>query len=92
MQSHVVHVRAGWQRGAAVEDIGFGGARVLIDDVIVGDAVILSFDDPSPPGPLVLRGRVAWVAPPGRPRAAGVAFELEDSEASLALFELITAL
>jgi hypothetical protein len=58
-------VQAGWQRQASVEDIGLGGARVVVDErVAPGEWLTLSFTAPTLWDPLVLRARVAWVAAP----------------------------
>ncbi len=93
VQSLVTHLQSGWQHQAAVEDIGLGGARVLIEDAIaVGDMVSLSFAAPSLWDPLVLRARVAWVAPGGKLRAVGVAFDHKATDAVFALYELIVTL
>src|ERR1019366_5284690 len=57
------HLQAGWQQAAAIENIGLGGARVVVDNAIApGDTVSLSFTAPTLWDPLVLRARVAWVA------------------------------
>jgi Tfp pilus assembly protein PilZ len=96
MQSLVTHIQAGWQHRAAVEDIGLGGARVVIDQALaLGDAVTLSFTAPTLWDPLVLRAHVAWIATPAPasgPRAAGVAFEHKATDAIFALYELIVTL
>ena len=62
MRSLVTHVQAGWQKHAAVENLGLGGACVAIDERLTpGDAVTLSFTAPSLWDPLVLRARVGQV-------------------------------
>jgi hypothetical protein len=91
----VTHVSAGWQRTATVENMGLGGARLLLDErVSPGDSVTLSFTAPTLWDPLVLRARVAWVAGTGRgpALAVGVAFEHKGADAVFALYELITTL
>ena len=72
MQSVLTHLQAGWQQAAAIENIGLGGARVVVDNAIApGDTVSLSFTAPTLWDPLVLRARVAWVAPsPTSPSSA----------------------
>jgi hypothetical protein len=86
----VTHVEAGWQRHAPVENIGLGGARLLVDERLsTGDGVTLSFTAPTLWDPLVLRARVAWVAPGDPPYRAGVAFDHKSADAVLALQELI---
>jgi hypothetical protein len=93
LRALVTHVSAGWQRHAPVENIGLGGARVLVDEhLAVGDAVTLSFTAPSLWDPLVLRARIAWVAPGDPPTRAGMAFEHKSVEAVFALYELIVTL
>jgi hypothetical protein len=100
MQSVLTHVQAGWQQTAAIENIGLGGARVVVDNMLAaGDGVSLSFTAPTLWDPLVLRGHVTWVAPPTHmasgapaPRAAGVAFEHTSTDAVFALYELIVTL
>ena len=96
IHSLVTHAQAGWQHQAPVENIGLGGARVVVEDAIaVGDTITLSFAAPSLWDPLVLRARVAWVAPTVAARAAravGVAFDHKATDAVFALYELIVTL
>ncbi|HEX3771102.1 MAG TPA: PilZ domain-containing protein [Polyangiaceae bacterium] len=95
LQSVFTHVQAGWQQTATIENIGLGGARVVLDNPLAtGDPVSLSFTAPTLWDPLVLRARVAWVgaaAGPG-PRAAGIAFEHKSTDAVFALYELIVTM
>jgi hypothetical protein len=100
----VIHLQAGWQHQATVENIGLGGARIAVNvdwPLAQGDAVSLSFTAPTLWDPLVLGGRVAWVtgpataATPGLPlggRAAGVAFDHRATDGVFALYELIVTL
>jgi hypothetical protein len=89
----LTHVHSGWQRHAPVENVGLGGARVLVDErVAVGDSVTLSFTAPTLWDPLVLRARIAWVAPGDPPYRAGLAFEHKSPEAVIALHELIATM
>jgi Tfp pilus assembly protein PilZ len=92
----LTHVQAGWQQTVAIENIGLGGARVVVENALaLGDGVSLSFTAPTLWDPLVLRGRVAWVAPLANAsgsRAAGVAFEHKSTDAVFALYELIVTL
>jgi hypothetical protein len=89
----VTHVHAGWQRHAPVENIGLGGARLLVDErLAAGDVVTLSFTAPTLWDPLVLRARIAWVAPGDPPYRAGVAFEHKSAEAVLGLQDLIATM
>ena len=93
LRALVTHVSAGWQRQAAVENMGLGGARVLLDErVAPGDSLTLSFTAPTLWDPLLLRARVAWVDAGGPPRRVGLAFEHKGPEAVFALYELIVAL
>jgi hypothetical protein len=93
LRALVTHVQAGWQRHAPVENVGLGGARVLVDEKLAaGDAVTLSFTAPTLCDPLVLRARVAWVAPGGTPMRVGLAFEHKSADAVFALYELIVTL
>jgi Tfp pilus assembly protein PilZ len=89
-------VQAGWQRYATVENIGLGGACVVFDErVAAGDAVTVSVTAPTLWDPLVLRARVAWVAPAATsqpPYRAGLAFEHKTAPAAFALYELIATL
>jgi hypothetical protein len=87
----VTHVTAGWQRAVSVENVGLGGARLLLEEhVKPGDSVTLSFTAPTLWDPLLLRARVAWAD--SAARRVGVAFEHRGSEAVFALYELIVTL
>jgi hypothetical protein len=95
LRALMTHVRAGWQRYAPVENMGLGGARVLIAEKLSpGDAITLSFTAPTLWDPLVLRARVAWISPaaPGTERRVGLAFEHKNPDAVFALYELIATL
>ncbi|MGO9833485.1 MAG: PilZ domain-containing protein [Polyangiaceae bacterium] len=93
LQALVTHVRAGWQQQAPVEDVGLGGARIVVGEAVApGDAVTLSFTAPSLWDPLVIRARVAWVAGGALPYRAGVAFDHRSPDAAFALYELIVTL
>jgi hypothetical protein len=93
LRALVTHVQAGWQRYAPVENLGLGGARVLVDERLApGEAVTLSFTAPTLWDPLVLRARVAWLAPGPPPYHAGLAFEHKNADAVFALYELIVTL
>jgi hypothetical protein len=90
MHAIVTHMSAGWQRQAQVQDVGLGGACVVVDEPLAaGDAVTLSFTAPTLWDPLLLRGRVAWVG--ATSRRAGVAFEHRAADAAFALYELIAS-
>ena len=89
----MTHVRAGWQQQTPVEDVGLGGVRIVVDEAVApGDAVTLSFTAPALWDPLVLRARVAWVAPGELPASVGLAFEHKSADAVFALYELIVTL
>ncbi len=97
----VTHVEKGWQRHAPVEDLGLGGARIVVEDPVrPGDAVTVSFTAPSLWDPLVLRARVVWASPAsgtsgssaGGARRVGLAFDHRAGGAAFALFELISTL
>ena len=93
LRALVTHVQAGWQRYAPVENVGLGGARVVVEERLApGDAVTLSFTAPALWDPLVLRARVAWVAPGELPASVGLAFEHKSADAVFALYELIVTL
>jgi Tfp pilus assembly protein PilZ len=91
--SVVTHTQAGWQEQGVVENIGLGGARIKVENPLaVGDLVTLSLTAPTLWDPLVLHGRVTWVAPTSGTPAAGVAFEHKATDAVFALYELIVTL
>ena len=105
LRALVTHVGEGWQRQGEVVNLGLGGACVVVDEMLAeGDVISLSFTAPTLWDPLVLRGRVAWVAPRpmGRspsvpapalePTRAGVAFEHKTPAGVLALFELVNTI
>lgn len=93
LRALLTHVLAGWQRYVAVENVGLGGARIVSEERLApGDQVTLSFTAPTLWDPLVLRARVAWVAPGPPPVKAGLAFEHRNAEAVFALYELIVTL
>jgi hypothetical protein len=93
LRALVTHVRAGWQRYAAVENLGLGGCRLLVEErLALSDAVTLSFTAPTLWDPLVLRGRVAWVGCDDLSSRVGLAFEHRSPQAVFALYELIVTL
>jgi hypothetical protein len=105
LRALVTHVEKGWQRHVPVEDIGLGGARILVEEPLrPGDSVTVSFTAPSLWDPLVLRARVVWAAQvssgqtPGATgaaaasRRAGIAFDHRGAPGAFALFELISTL
>jgi hypothetical protein len=93
LRALVSHAQAGWKRHAPIENMGLGGARLLVDERIdPGDGVTLSFTAPTLWDPLVLRARVIWTGGGDPPYAAGVAFEHSRADEVLALYELISTL
>jgi hypothetical protein len=92
----VVHLEAGWQRQGTLEDLAFGGARLVVDEPLAGgDAISVSFSAPTLWDPLSLRARVVWVAPDragGNASRAGVAFEHSGGDAVFALYEVLSTL
>jgi hypothetical protein len=92
LRALVTHEQASWQRYATVEDIGLGGARLVLDGLSAGDAVTISIATPTLWDPLLLRARVAWAATGDTEKRAGIAFEHDDERAVLALYELIVSL
>jgi hypothetical protein len=93
LRALVTHVGAGWQRHAPVENMGLGGARLLLDGRLgEGDLVTVAFVAPTLWDPLVLRAHVVWVAPGDPPCRVGVAFEHKGAEGVFALYELIVTL
>jgi hypothetical protein len=93
LQALVTHVRVGWQRQTAIDDVSLGGARVTIAEAVApGDVLTLSFTAPSLWDPLVIRSRVVWASGGRLPYNAGVAFDLKSPETAFALYELIATL
>ncbi len=78
-----------------MENIGVGGARVLLGDnpLAAGDAVTLSFPSSALTPPVLLHARIAWVATGGAggaARPAGVAFEPGGTEAIFSLYQMLS--
>jgi hypothetical protein len=93
LRALATHVQAGWQRYAAVENVGLGGARLHVEErPALGDALTLSFTAPTLWDPLVLRARVAWVGRGDLSSRVGLAFEHRSPQAVFALYELIVTL
>ena len=95
LQVSVTHVGAGWVRAARVQNLGFGGACIELDeDLGAGDRLLLSFVAPALWDPLMIRSRVAW----SRPRSGreltrcGASFEHGNPADVFALFELVGSL
>jgi hypothetical protein len=66
LHARVTHADSGWEHHGILENIGFGGACLLIaEPLLPGDALTLALTAPTLWDPLVLRGRTAWVAPAG---------------------------
>jgi hypothetical protein len=91
LRALVTSDKQGWKRHAPVENMGLGGARMLLDEELApGDAVTLAFTAPALWDPLVLHARVAWVGSGKAPYSAGVAFEPTSADGVFALYELIS--
>jgi hypothetical protein len=91
LRALVTHLSGGWKRPLPVENLGLGGARILVDTKVApGDSVILSLAAPTLWDSLLLQARVAWVGHGEPPYAAGVAFEHSSAHAVFALYELIS--
>jgi hypothetical protein len=94
LYAFVTHLAAGWERQAVIENIGLGGARLLIDEPLApSDWITLSLTAPTLWDPLCLRGRVAWTSgeEPGGSRI-GVAFHHRTASGALALGEFLATL
>jgi Tfp pilus assembly protein PilZ len=73
-----------------VTDISLGGACLHLGVALrVGDAVTLGLVFPTRWDPLMLSGRVAWVAEEGEATHAGIAFEAADARTTLDLYRLV---
>jgi hypothetical protein len=95
MKANVVSSRAGWERDARVQNLGFGGACIEIGEALTpGDRVTVSFVTPNLWDPLLISAVVCWVKPgPGmEPGRAGLKFEFSHSATVFALFELLGTL
>lgn len=93
LKASVLHRQGGWKRQVPVENIGLGGARIVVDlPMAVGDEVTLSLTAPTLWDSLVLGGRVAWSSARAGKYDAGIAFQHASADAVYALYELISAL
>jgi hypothetical protein len=96
LRAAVEHMDPPWQCETLVENIGLGGACIVVGHYVASaDIVTLSFTAPELWDPLplrVVRGRVAWVRTDEAIRRAGIAFEHKSARAVLALYEFIVAL
>lgn len=94
--------RAGWERPAALLDLGLGGAGVATEEPLApGEHVVIVLATPTMWDPLVVRALVAWAHPLrpteevdalGRPKVlsrAGLSFDYATPDAALALFEML---
>jgi PilZ domain-containing protein len=89
----VTHPQGGWEREVPIENIGLGGARIVVDArVALGDPVTVSLMAPTLWDSLVLPARIAWVGPGEPSCAAGIAFEPTSAGAVLALCKFISTL
>jgi Tfp pilus assembly protein PilZ len=95
----VTDAPGGWRQEVAVENIGLGGASLVVDAAKFspGDSVTISFGSfagTGPAGPLILAARVVWIAPPTSTsprRTVGVAFEHASPDAAYALYQMLLA-
>jgi hypothetical protein len=93
LKATVVHQKGGWKRQVPVENLGLGGARILVDLALTpGEEITLSLTAPTLWDSLVLGGRIAWVSARAGKYEAGVAFQHASAEAVFALYELISTL
>jgi len=92
----VTYAPGGWRQEVAVENIGLGGAGLVVDaaQFSPGDSLTISFPGTGSAGALVLAARVVWIAPPTSTsprRAVGVAFEHANPDAAYALYQMLLA-
>ncbi len=97
--------RSTWERPGAVIDIHLAGAGVeTAEPLPPGERITIAFATPTLWDPLVLSAVVVWAHPIrakqevdalGRPRTcarSGLAFDYENPEATLAMFEMLAAI
>jgi hypothetical protein len=92
----VTYAAGGWRQEVSVENIGLGGAGLVVDAARFspGDSVTISFAGADSEAPLILAARIVWIAPPTSTsprRAVGVAFEHGYPEAAYALYRMLLA-
>ena len=92
----VTYAQGGWVQDVALENIGLGGACLVVDaaQFSPGDSLTISFPGTGSAGALVLAARVVWIAPPTSTsprRAVGVAFEHANPDAAYALYQMLLA-
>jgi len=95
LRAVVSHPRAGWKLEADVLNLGLGGACVtLLEPLLAGERVRVSFLAPTLWDPLEMPARVAWTRSSSAEAGTrvGLAFEPPDPGAVYALFELVAAL
>jgi hypothetical protein len=91
LRAMVTHIEHGWQKHAEVENLGLGGACIVLPEALaVGEKISLSFVAPTLWDPLVLRARIIWTD--SSRKRAGVAFEHKSAQATFALFELVATM
>jgi hypothetical protein len=84
--------RAGLRADVEVTDISLGGACLHLSVALgIGDAVSIGLVFPARWDPLLLSGRVAWIAASeeGEVMHAGVAFDATDARTTLDLYRLV---
>jgi Tfp pilus assembly protein PilZ len=92
----VTYAQGGWRQEVAIENVGLGGAGLVVDAAKFspGDSVTISFASTGVAAPLILAARVVWIAPPTSTsprRAVGVAFEHSSPDAAFALYQMLLA-
>jgi hypothetical protein len=97
--------RDDWERSGTVIDIHIAGAGIETDTPLrAGERVTVAFAAPGLWDPLILSAVIAWahplrtkseVDPLGRPRSsarAGLTFDYQTPDATLAMFEMLSTL
>ena len=92
----VTYAQGGWVQDVALENIGLGGACLVVDaaQVAPSDSVMISLARAGSVTPLLLAARVVWVGPASSGslrRSVGVAFEHGNPDAAFALYQMLLA-
>jgi hypothetical protein len=94
LAANVIAGGGAWQRSARVLDLGLGGARVLMSEVIPPSTPLsLIIDAPHLWAPLEIDARVAWAShdPSEADALLGVAFQHRSGRSLLLLTALLEA-
>jgi hypothetical protein len=94
LAAQLVATDGSWQRAGRVLDLGFGGARVLVSEVILPSTPLsLLIDAPQLWAPLELRASVAWTRddPARLEMQLGLSFQPGAGQALLRLATLLDA-